>query len=67
LSSLPDQYQKELYQIPAVRATVDHHHIKHHYMESHKSINPLGIVSVGPDLAELDIPHDRETKFPAKK
>lgn len=53
-------YMKEMYQIPAVRATVDHHHIRYHYMASHKTINPLGIVSLGPDTSELDLPHNRK-------
>lgn len=56
-------YQKEIYQMPAVRATVDHYHIRYHYMASHKTINPLGIVALGPDVNELDLPHDRDTKF----
>jgi len=53
-------YTRELYQIPAVRATVDHQHIKEHYMGSHKSINPHGIISHGPPEELLDQPHGRE-------
>jgi len=55
-------YLKELYQIPAIQATVDFEHIKKHYMVSHKHINPTGIVANGP-LLDLDSPHDR-SKFP---
>lgn len=33
-----------------VAATVDFHHIKHHYYGSHKQINPSGVVPVGPDI-----------------
>ena len=48
------RYTKELYQWPGVRETVNFQHIKHHYYESHKTINPSGIVPVGP---ELDFDH----------
>eukprot|EP00160_Parvularia_atlantis_P018000 Unigene6436_Nuclearia_a/m.19827 Unigene6436_Nuclearia_a/g.19827 ORF Unigene6436_Nuclearia_a/g.19827 Unigene6436_Nuclearia_a/m.19827 type:complete len:317 (-) Unigene6436_Nuclearia_a:46-996(-) len=54
-------YLKELYQMDAFRCTVDFEHIKNHYMQSHKHINPAGIVARGP-LLDLDSPHDR-TKF----
>ncbi|MEO1090103.1 MAG: glutathione S-transferase family protein [Pseudomonadota bacterium] len=46
-------YLKRLYAIPAFRETTDLHHIKAHYYASHKSINPTGIVPVGPDLTDL--------------
>ncbi|SER60720.1 glutathione S-transferase family protein [Rhizobium sp. NFR03] len=52
-------YLKDLYQTPGVAGTVDMHHIKHHYYESHKTINPTGIVPEGPHL-DLDGPHGRE-------
>ena len=48
--------------MPGVADTVDFTHIKHHYMESHRSINPHGIVSRGPEL-DLTTPHDRADKF----
>jgi len=51
-------YLLELYQWPGVAETVDFHHIKHHYYESHETINPTGIVPLGPRL-DLDRPHDR--------
>ena len=60
-------YMLELYQLPAVRATVSHEHIMKHYMCSHKSINPNGIVSGGPPLEELDVPSNRTEKFGGKK
>ena len=56
-------YTRELYQWPGVRETVNFHHIKHHYYESHKTINPAGIVPVGPAL-DYDAPHVRG-RFPA--
>jgi len=43
-------YTRELYQWPGVRGTVNFEHIKHHYYESHESINPTRIVPVGPKL-----------------
>jgi glutathionyl-hydroquinone reductase len=51
-------YARELYQIPGVAETVDFHHIKHHYYGSMASVNPSGIVPIGPviDWAE---PHGR--------
>jgi len=36
--------------LAARRETVHLDHIKHHYYGSHKSINPTGIVPVGPAL-----------------
>ena len=47
------RYLKLLYNIPGVAGTVDFTHIKNHYYQSHRTINPTGIVPVGPviDLA----------------
>jgi putative glutathione S-transferase len=52
-------YVRELYQWPGVRETVNFYHIKHHYYESHKMINPTGIVPIGPAL-DFDAPHGRD-------
>lgn len=52
-------YVRDLYQTPGVAKTVDMRHIKHHYYRSHKTINPTGVVPVGPAL-DLDRPHGRE-------
>lgn len=52
-------YLRELYQVPGVAETVDLHHIKHHYYGSHRSINPTGIVPLGPEL-DYEAPHDRD-------
>jgi putative glutathione S-transferase len=41
-------YTRELFQMPHVRDTVDFDHIKRHYYASHRSINPTGIVPLGP-------------------
>jgi putative glutathione S-transferase len=43
-------YARELFQYPGVAATVDFAHITHHYYRSHASLNPSGIVPIGPDL-----------------
>jgi putative glutathione S-transferase len=56
--SLSD-YLRELYHWPGVAETVDLHHIKHHYYGSHGTINPTGIVPLGPIL-DLDTPHGRD-------
>jgi putative glutathione S-transferase len=54
-------YLKDLYQTEGIAETVDMLHIKHHYYESHKTINPTGIVPKGP-LLDLDSPHGREIR-----
>lgn len=52
-------YVRELYQIPAVAATVDLEHIKRHYYMSHPHLNPSRIVPRGPVL-DFHAPHDRQ-------
>lgn len=42
------RFVKALYALPGVAETVNLTHIKRHYYESHKTINPTGIVPVGP-------------------
>ncbi len=51
-------YLRDLYQTPGIAETVNLEHIKRHYYESHDTINPTGVVPVGPTL-DLDRPHDR--------
>lgn len=41
-------YLRELYQVPGIAETVNFEHIKTHYYASHLTINPTGIVPVGP-------------------
>ncbi|MDC7807189.1 glutathione S-transferase family protein [Luteimonas sp BLCC-B24] len=43
-------YTRRLYAHPAVAPTVDMDHIKRHYYQSHRHINPTGIVPAGPAL-----------------
>lgn len=51
--------QRRLYNMPGIAATVSFDHIKQHYYGSHKTINPTGIVPVGPIL---DLEEPREKK-----
>jgi putative glutathione S-transferase len=51
-------YLRELYQVPGIAETVNLTHIKRHYYESHRTINPTGVVPLGPEL-DLDAPHQR--------
>jgi putative glutathione S-transferase len=41
-------YTRDLYQTPGIRETVDFDHIKRHYYQSHATINPTGVVPLGP-------------------
>ncbi len=52
------RYTRELYQWPGVAATISFDHIKQHYYRSHPTINPNGIVPLGPIL-DLDRAGDR--------
>lgn len=54
-------YLRDLYQTPGVAPTVDFDHIKRHYHITHTSINPTGIVPVGP-AQDLGAPHDRDAR-----
>ena len=51
-------YTRELYQTSGIRETVDFAHIKSHYYQSHATINPTGIVPLGPAI-DFDAPPDR--------
>ncbi len=54
-------YLRDLYQLPGVAGTVDMTHIKRHYYESHGTINPTGVVPLGPEL-NLEEPHSRDSR-----
>jgi putative glutathione S-transferase len=45
-----NRYLNDLFKQPGIAATVDMDHIKTHYYGSHRTINPTGIVPVGPEL-----------------
>lgn len=55
-------YLRDLYALPGVAETVNFEQIKRHYYGSHASINPTGIVPLGPEL-HLDAPNDRARRF----
>jgi len=44
------RYLGSLYRVPGIAETVDFTHIKRHYYESHGTINPSGVVPLGPEL-----------------
>ena len=43
-------YTRALFQWPGIGQTVNFAHIKRHYYQSHRNINPTGIVPLGPRL-----------------
>jgi putative glutathione S-transferase len=51
-------YLRDLFQVPGVAETVSFAHIKRHYYASHRTINPTGIVPIGP-AQDLGLPHHR--------
>jgi len=55
-------YLRDIYAIPGIAGTVDLAQIKRHYYASHATINPTGIVPLGPEL-HLDAPNDRALRF----
>ncbi|MGD0082790.1 MAG: glutathione S-transferase C-terminal domain-containing protein [Acidimicrobiales bacterium] len=54
-------YARDLFQTPGIGDTVDFDHIKRHYYQVHRDINPTGIVPAGPDLSGWLTSHGRET------
>ena len=44
--------------MPGIADTVDIDYIKQHCYSSHTTINPTGIVPIGPDV-DYAVPHDR--------
>jgi putative glutathione S-transferase len=53
-------YARDLFQTPGFGDTVDFDHIKRHYYQVQRDINPTGIVPLGPDLTGWLAPHGRE-------
>lgn len=49
---------RELYQLEGVAGTVDFQHIKNHYYASHRTVNPTGVVPLGPQQ-DFTSPHGR--------
>lgn len=64
ISDFPNLYGflRDIYQLPGIRETVSFPHIRTHYYCSHKTINPTGIISIGP-AQDLDEPHGRDERF----
>jgi putative glutathione S-transferase len=52
-------YMLEIYSWDGVAQTVSMEHTRTHYYGSHKTINPTGVIPVGPAL-DLDQPHNRD-------
>lgn len=50
---------REIYQLPGVAETVNMAHIRNHYFRSHPTVNPQGIISIGPEL-DFSAAHGRE-------
>jgi putative glutathione S-transferase len=44
-------YARRLYAIPAFGETTDFDHIKRHYYETHRHLNPSGVVPKGPAIS----------------
>ena len=62
LASMPVlwAYARDLFQTPGFGDTTDFDHIKRHYYEVHRDINPTGVVPLGPDPSGWLTPHHRE-------
>jgi putative glutathione S-transferase len=56
-------YLRELYQVKGVAETVSFDHIKTHYYRSHLTINPTGVIPLGPEQDFL-VSHERDALFP---
>lgn len=61
LSDYPNLFGflRDIYQLPGVANTVNLAHIRHHYYRSHGTINPHGVISIGPEQ-DLSVPHGRD-------
>ena len=55
-------FLRDIYQMPGIAETVNLAHIRNHYYRSHKTINPTGIISIGPEQ-DLSEPHGRDERF----
>ncbi|WP_337262687.1 MULTISPECIES: glutathione S-transferase family protein [unclassified Serratia (in: enterobacteria)] len=64
ISDYPNLYGflRDIYQMPGMAETVNMAHIRHHYYRSHATINPHGIISLGP-TQDLNAPHGRDRHF----
>ncbi|AFJ45578.1 glutathione S-transferase family protein [Shimwellia blattae] len=64
ISDYPNLYGflRDIYQMPGIAGTVNFDHIRNHYFRSHKTINPTGIISIGP-RQDLTAPHGRDRQY----
>jgi putative glutathione S-transferase len=53
-------YARDLFTTPGFGDTIDFVHIKAHYYQVHRDINPTGIVPAGPDRSGWLEPHGRQ-------
>lgn len=53
-------YARDLFQTPGFGDTIDVEQIKQHYYGVHHTVNPSGIVPLGPDVRGWLTPHGRE-------
>jgi putative glutathione S-transferase len=53
-------YTRDLFQTPGFGDTVDFLQIKQHYYGVHRTVNPSGVVPLGPDVSGFRTPHGRE-------
>jgi putative glutathione S-transferase len=53
-------YSRDLFQTPGFGDTIDFEQIKQHYYGVHRTINPSGVVPLGPDPTGWLTPHGRE-------
>jgi len=51
-------YVCDLFKVPGVAETVSMDHIKAHYYASHSTINPSGVIPIGPEINFVS-PHKR--------
>lgn len=54
-------YARDLFTTAGFGDTVDFVHIKRHYYEVHRDVNPTGVVPLGPDPSGWLEPHGRES------
>ncbi|ODU01280.1 MAG: glutathione-dependent reductase [Pseudonocardia sp. SCN 72-86] len=52
-------YSRDLFQTPGFGDTIDFEQIKQHYYGVHHTVNPSGVVPLGPDPRHWLDPHDR--------
>lgn len=52
-------YTRDIFQTEGIGETINLHHIKNHYYQSHETVNPHRIVPKGPEI-DYTLPHDRD-------